>query len=120
MQQLLARALQEVADGSLGDAILKVCVYATESKLLVLFVAGLFERVIRKLPIIAMVMLNFYTILGGEGPKGAFGGNSLNRYIVDLKVNKAGAAVVVHEDRGASVLLFGEFSLHLCIKSDLS
>ncbi len=27
---------------------------------------------------------------------------------------------MVHEDRGASVSLFGEFSFHLCIKSDLS
>jgi hypothetical protein len=33
---------------------------------------------------------------------------------------EAEAAVVVHEDRGASVSLFGEFSLHLCIKFDLS
>jgi hypothetical protein len=56
MKQLLTRALQEVADDLLGDAILKVCIYATEGKLLALFVAGLFERVIRKSPIVAMVM----------------------------------------------------------------
>jgi hypothetical protein len=79
VQQLLARALQEVADGLLGDAILKVCVNATEGKLLVLFVAGLFERVIGKLPIVAMVMLNFYAILGGKGLKGSFGGDSLDK-----------------------------------------
>ncbi len=78
MKQLLMRALRKVTDGLLGDAILKVCLYATEGKLLVLFVAGLFDRVIGKLPVIAMVMLNFYAVLGGEGLKGAFGGDGLN------------------------------------------
>ncbi len=78
MKQLLMRALREVADGLLGDAILKVCVYATEGKLLALFVAGLFEPVIGKSPVVAMVMLNFYAILGGEGLEGAFGGDGLD------------------------------------------
>ncbi len=78
VKQLLTRTLQEVADGLLDDAILKVCVYATEGKLLALCVAGLFERVIRKLPVVAMVMLNFYAILGGEGLEGTFGGNGLD------------------------------------------
>jgi hypothetical protein len=59
VQQLLVRALREVVDGSLGNAILKMCVNTTEGKLLVLFVAGLFERLIGKSPIVAMVMLNF-------------------------------------------------------------
>ncbi len=76
VKQLLMRVLQEVADGLLGDAILKVCVYATEGKLLALFVTGLFERDVRKLPIVAMVMLNFYAVLSGEGLEGAFGGDS--------------------------------------------
>jgi hypothetical protein len=62
----------------LGDAVLKVCIYATEGKLLVLFVAGLFEPVIGKPPVVAMVMLNFYAVLNGEGLKGTFGGDGLN------------------------------------------
>ena len=52
VKQLLVCALREVTDGSLGDAILKVCVYTTEGKLLALFVAGLFERIIGKLPLL--------------------------------------------------------------------
>ncbi len=78
MKQLLMRALQEVAVGLPGDAISKVCIYATEGKLLVLFVAGLFERVIRKLPVVAMVMLNFYAVLGGKGLEGTFGSDGLD------------------------------------------
>ncbi len=59
VKQLLTGTIQEVADGLLGNAILKVCIYVTEGKLLALFVAGLFERVIGKSPVVAMVMLNF-------------------------------------------------------------
>jgi hypothetical protein len=75
MQQLLVRTRQEVTDGLLGNAILKVCIYTTEGKLLALFVAGLFERVIGKSPVVAMVMLNFYAVLSGEGLEGTFGSN---------------------------------------------
>ncbi len=78
VKQLLTRTLQEVLDGLLGNAILKVCVYATEGKLLALFVAGLFERVIGTLPVVAMVMLNFYAVLGSKGFEGAFGSNGLD------------------------------------------
>ncbi len=78
VQQLLARALREVADGLLDNAILKVCIHATEGKLLALFVAGLFECVIRKTPVVTIVMLNFYTVLGGEGLEGTFGGDGLD------------------------------------------
>jgi hypothetical protein len=78
MQQLLARALRKVADGLLGNAILKVCIHPTEGMLLVLFVAGLFECIIRKTPVVTMVMLNFYAVLGGKGLKGTFGGNCLD------------------------------------------
>ncbi len=78
MKQLLTCALREVADGSLGDAILKVCIYATEGKLLVLFVTGLFERVVGISPVVAMVMPNFYAVLGGKGLKGTFGGDGLD------------------------------------------
>jgi hypothetical protein len=79
MKQLLTRALQEVADGLLGDAILKVCVYATEGKLLALFVTGLFESLVGKSPIVAMVMLNLHAVLGGKGLEGSFGSNGLDR-----------------------------------------
>ncbi len=79
VQQLLMRALQEVADGLLGNAILKVCIHATEGKLQVLFVTGLFECIIRKTPVVTMIILNFYAVLGSKGLKGAFDGDGLDR-----------------------------------------
>ncbi len=74
VQQLLARALREIPDGELGDAILEVSIYATEGALLVGVVARLLEC-IGELTIVAVIMLIFYTVLGGKGLKGAFGSN---------------------------------------------
>ncbi len=45
MEQLLACALREVADGALGDSILEVGIDATEGELLSRVVVGLLERV---------------------------------------------------------------------------
>ncbi len=53
-------------------------IHATEGELLALLVAGLFERVIGKLPIVAMVMLNFYAVLGGKRLEGSFGSDGLD------------------------------------------
>jgi hypothetical protein len=78
VQQLFALALQEVADGALGNAILEVSVYATGGELLALFVACLLECIVGKPTVVAVVMLNFYAMLGGKGLKGAFGSDGFN------------------------------------------
>ncbi len=78
MQQLLVCALREIADGALGNAILEVSVYATEGELLARIVARLLEHIVRELTVVAVIMLNFYAVLGGEGLKGVFGGNGFN------------------------------------------
>jgi hypothetical protein len=78
VQQLLARALQKVADGGLSNAILEVSIYATEGELLVLFVACLLECIVGKPTVVAVLMLNFYTMLGGKGLEGAFSGDSFD------------------------------------------
>ncbi len=46
VEQLLACALQEVADRAFGYAILEVSIHATEGEMLALLVAGLFESVV--------------------------------------------------------------------------
>ena len=56
-------ALQEVADGALG-----------EGELLTRVVAGLLESVVVETPVVAMVMLDSYAVLGGEGLKDVLGG----------------------------------------------
>ncbi len=79
MQQLLVRALREVADRALGNAILEGSIYATEGELLVLLVACLLECIVGKPTIVAVVMLNVHAMLGSEGIEGAFGGNGFDR-----------------------------------------
>jgi hypothetical protein len=69
LKQLLARALQEVADGLLGDAILEVSVYATEGEFLVLLVACLLEHIVGESTVVAMIMLNFTPCLAAKDSK---------------------------------------------------
>ena len=76
-QRALACAFREVADGALGDAILEVGIDATEGELLSRVVAGLLESVVVETPVGAMVMVDSYVVLGGEGLEGAFGLDSL-------------------------------------------
>jgi hypothetical protein len=79
MQQLLARALREITNGALGNAILEVGVYAQESELLVRFVVRLLESIVGESSVVTVIMLNFYTVVGGKGLKGAFGGDSIGK-----------------------------------------
>jgi hypothetical protein len=62
----------------LSDAILEVSIYATEDELLVRVVACLLECIVRESTVVAVIMLNFYAMLGGEGLEGVFGGNGFD------------------------------------------
>ncbi len=73
MEQLLASAFGEVADGVLGDAILEVGIDATEGELLSRIMAGLLEGVVKEATIVAVVVLDLHTLFGGKGLEGAFG-----------------------------------------------
>ena len=75
MQKLLSCAFGEVADGALGDTILKVGVHATEGELLVRIMTCLFEGVIGKLTIVTVIVVDSDTMFGSKGLKGAFGGD---------------------------------------------
>ncbi len=113
VEQLLASAFGEVADGALGNAILEVGIDAAEGELLSHVVASLLEGVVEEATIVAVVVLDLHTVISGEGLEGAFGCYGLFGLIVDLEVDKAQAAVVVDKDRGAPVVLLGKFPFHL-------
>jgi hypothetical protein len=120
MEQLLARALREVADRAPGDPILKMGIHTAEGELLLRFVAGLFESVVLEAAIVAVVVEYPHTVLGGECLEGAFGSESFRRCIIDLKVDEVQAAEVVDKDGGAPVAPLGKFSFHLREESDFS
>jgi len=77
VEQLLACALREVADGALGDAILEMGIDAAEGELLSGVVAGLLEGVVEESPVVAVIMLDSHAVLGCEGLEGTFGLDSL-------------------------------------------
>ena len=124
MEELLVRALREIADGALDDAILEVGIHAAEGELLSRVVAGLLEGIVVEAPVVAVVVEDLHTflrtMLGGECLEGAFGSKSFRGCIVDLEVDKAQTAEVVNEDGGAPVAPVGEFAFHLCEESDFS
>jgi hypothetical protein len=120
VEQLLARALQEVVYGALGNPILKMGIHAAEGELLSCFVAGLFEGVVLEAPIVAVVVEYPHAVLGGECLEGAFGSKSFRRCIVDLKVDKAQAAEVVDKDGAAHVAPLDKFAFHLREEFDFS
>jgi hypothetical protein len=73
MEELLPCPLQEVVDGSLSDAILEVGIGPTEGKLLLLCLTCRAKFVVRKAAIVAMVVLDSHTVLGGKTFESAFG-----------------------------------------------
>ena len=64
MQQLLVRALREIADRALGNAILEVGVHPTKGEFLPCIVAYFLESVVVKLPVVAVVVHDFDSVLG--------------------------------------------------------
>ncbi len=73
MQQLLAGAVGEVADGVFCNSILEMGVDSTEGELLVALLAGLFEGVVGKLAIVAVVVADGDAMLGSKLLKSSLG-----------------------------------------------
>ena len=74
VEQLLACALREIADGALDNAILEVGIHATEGELLSRIMAGLLESVVVEAPVVAVVVEYLHVVLGGKCLKGVLGG----------------------------------------------
>ncbi len=92
VEQSLPHALQEIANGLLGDAILEVCIYTTKGKLLSCLMTCLLEGVVMESPVVAVVVFDSDSVLGRVLLKGKLGRNCLCQQIVNLKVNKAETA----------------------------
>jgi hypothetical protein len=73
VEQLLASAFGEVADGALSNTILEVGDDTAEGELLLRVVAGLLEGIVKEATIVAVVVLDLHTVFGGKGLEGAFG-----------------------------------------------
>jgi hypothetical protein len=120
VERLLVHALREIADGLLGDAILEVRIYASKCELLLRVVTCLWKGFVVELPIIAVVVEDFYSAFGHILLKGKLGGKCLCQQIVVLKVTKAESAEMVDKHGDAPIALLGEFPVQLHIKPHFS
>ncbi len=67
---------------------LEIGVDATEGEMMTAVVSGLPKSVVIEASIVAMIVLDVDAVLGGKGFERVFGGNGLDRRIVDLKMDK--------------------------------
>ncbi len=73
MQQLLARALEKVADRAFGYPILEMGIDPAEGESLLCVLAGLHERAVLESAVVAVIVCDLYAVVGGELFEGAFG-----------------------------------------------
>ena len=77
VQQLLAGAFREVSDGAFGYPILKMSVDPAEGESLLCLVASLHKSTVLEPAVVAVVVCDFYAVVGGKLLEGAFGFDGL-------------------------------------------
>jgi len=119
VQQLLAGAFREVSDGAFGYPILKMSVDPSEGESLSCFLTGLHERVVFEPAIVAVIVCDFYAVVGGELLEGAF---DFDRFVgrrILHQMDESDAGKMVDKDGGAAVAAIGKFPCHLSVKTNL-
>ena len=119
VQQLLAGALREVSDGAFCYPILKMRVDPAEGESLLCLVAGLHERGVLESSVVAVVVCDFYAVVGSELLEGALGFNGFVGRRILHQMDESDAGKMVDKDGGAAVTAIGEFARHLREKSHL-
>jgi hypothetical protein len=117
VEQLFPWAFQEIPDGLLGDAILKVGFDPTEGELLPWVMACLLEGIVMEASVLAVIMEDLDSMFCSALLEGKLGGKCFVGLVVKLEVDKTEAAIVVDEDGGALISVFGKFAFELCIKT---
>ncbi len=117
VEQFLLCALQEVPDGSLGNAILKVGIKPTESELLPCIVACLPEGIVMEATVVAVIMEDLDSMFCSILLEGELGSECFVGLVIKLEVDKMEAAEVVDKDGGTLIVLLGKFTFELCIKT---
>ena len=84
MEQLLAGALQQIPNYTLGNFILKVGIHATKSKLLVVGLTCLLEGIVDKLSVVTVIVLDADAMLSGKLLKHLLGKDGLTFPLMDL------------------------------------
>ena len=112
VQELLASALREVADGLLGDAILEVRIYPAKGELLALGLTCLTEEAVGKSPIVTVVVGYTNAMLSGKALESSLGVDGLfASQIVCHQIDKLEARIMVHKNSDVAVAHLGECPL---------
>jgi hypothetical protein len=112
VQELLASALREVADGLLGDAILEVHIYPAKDELLALGLACLTEEAVGKSTVVTVVVGNTDTMLSGKALARLLGVDGLfASQIACHQIDKLEARIMVLKKSGVAVARLGECPL---------
>ena len=110
--ELLASALREVADGSLGDAILEVRIYPAKGELLALGLACLTEEAVGKSAVVTVVVGDTDAMLSGKLFEGALCIDGfLAGEIAGHQVDKLETGIMVHKNGGIPIARLGEYPL---------
>ncbi len=111
---MLPSALADIANCTLGDAILEMGIHSpADGKMLAAFVACLLEGIVVKLSVVAVIMLDANAMLGSEGLECSLGGNGLDGGVINLEMDESQTRVVVHKDGPAPVAFLGKYPLQL-------
>ena len=119
VQELLARAVGEVTNRAFCDPILKMGVYSAQSESLPRCLACLFEGVVLKSAIVAVIVRNFDAVVGCELLKGTLGFDCFVGSEILHQMDETQSGIMVDEDGGAFVAAIGKFACHLRVKTDL-
>ncbi len=103
MEQLLADALQQVANHLLGNSIWEMDIHTIEGKLLAVGLACLLEGIVSKLSIVIVVVFNADAMLSGNLLKRLLGKDGHCGRVVKLEMHKTQLGVVVHKNGAVSV-----------------
>ena len=118
VQELLASTLREVADGSLGDAILEVRIYPAKGELLALGLACLTEETVGESTVVTVVVGNTDAMLSGKLFEGALRIDGfLAGEIAGHQVDKLETGIMVHKNGGIPIAHLGEYPLRLAIET---
>jgi len=117
VQELLASALGEVTNGSLGDAILEVSVDPTKGELLALGFACLMEETVGEASVVAVVVGDANAVFGGEAVEGSLCVDGfLAGEVACHQINELETEIMIHKNGGIPIARLGEYPLRLAIE----
>ena len=99
--------------------ILKMGVHAAKGELLSRVLTCLFEGVVHKSPIVAMIVLNFHAVVSGKLLEGMLGFDCFGGTLILHQMYESQVGEMVNEDGSAVVTAIGKFSFELRVKTNL-